>query len=123
MSEWHSSPALWEGLKRFAQENRRLATPAEAVLWQALRGRQLDGYRFRRQHAIRQFIVDFYCHDAKLLIEVDGSSHDGAEEYGAERQVILEALGFRVLRFTNEEVLKRRPAVLKRISKALNGSI
>lgn len=123
MSEWHSPPTLWQGLKRYAQENRRLATPAEALLWQALRGRQLGGYRFRRQHAIRQFIVDFYCHDAKLVIEVDGSSHDGAEEYDAERQLILEALGFRVLRFTNEEVLTSLPAVLQRISKALNGSM
>jgi len=122
MSEWHSSAALWERLKRFAQENRRLATRAESSLWQALRGRQLGGYRFRRQHAIRQFIVDFYCHDAKLIIEVDGSSRDGATEYDAERQTILEALGFRVLRFTNDEVLKNLPAVLQRISKALNAA-
>jgi very-short-patch-repair endonuclease len=89
-------------------------------LWQALRNRKLEGFRFRRQHAIRQFIVVFYCREAKLVIEIDGPSHDGAEEYDAERTIILDALGFHVLRFSNEEVLADLPGVLERISQALN---
>lgn len=85
---------------------RNRLTPAERMLWEHVRKNQLKGYKFRRQHPIRHWIVDFYCHAAKLVIEVDGSVHDTIEQrqYDANRTEELELLGLRVLRFDNAEV-------------------
>jgi very-short-patch-repair endonuclease len=98
---------------------RKNPTPAENKLWQHLRGKQLLGYKFRRQHAIERFIVDFYCHDARLVVEVDGPIHQYTTEEDAIRQKFLESLGFRVLRFTNEQVLTNIDGVLNMIAEAL----
>jgi very-short-patch-repair endonuclease len=91
---------LWEKLRPLAREMRHAPTPAEDMLWQHLRRHQL-GMQFRRQHGIGQFIVDFYCRQAKLVIEVDGAIHQYTGEEDAVRQEFIESLGFRVIRFTN----------------------
>src|SRR5450759_2979359 len=90
-------------------------TPAEHRLWDALRGNQLSGLHFRRQQIIDGFIVDFYCHAARLIIEVDGGVHEQLVEYDAARSQILERRSLAVLRFTNDEVMYCLPAVLTRI--------
>jgi very-short-patch-repair endonuclease len=76
----------WSGLRESARDFRATSTPAEARLWQALRGRKLGGARFRRQHAIGRFLVDFYCAEATLVIEVDGPVHRQQVEQDAERE-------------------------------------
>ncbi|MGI4864597.1 MAG: endonuclease domain-containing protein [Janthinobacterium lividum] len=108
----------WKNLKGFARENRSEPTPAEAQLWQALRGGQL-GHRFRRQHAIADYIVDFVCLPAWLVVEVDGPIHTvpGATEYDGGRTHALQECGFLVLRFTNEDVLHNLPQVLAEIGR------
>ena len=92
-------------IRQFARELRQPQTPAESTLWNLLRNRNLK-YKFRRQHPIDFFIVDFYCAEAKLLIEIDGSSHLEKEqqEYDQARTEYLEARGYKVIRFTNDDV-------------------
>ncbi|MBC8496516.1 MAG: endonuclease domain-containing protein [Anaerolineales bacterium] len=102
---WHTPSELWRKLKPLARQMRREPTEAENALWQRLRRKQLLGYKFRRQHAIDRFIVDFYSRGAKLIIEVDGPIHKYTKEEDAIRQEFLESLGFRVIRFNNEEML------------------
>ena len=99
--------------KIFRKQLRTSGTKAEAVLWLALKGKKL-GYKFRRQHGIGPYIVDFYCSEKKLIIEVDGSSHQDEviHERDKIRQKYLEDFGFKVIRFTNEEVLKDRDTVV-----------
>jgi very-short-patch-repair endonuclease len=92
--------------------------PAAHILWQHLRGNPL-GVRFRRQHAIDGFIVDFYAHDPRVIIDVDGSIHEPQNEDDAMRQAFLERLGYRVLRFTNEQVLQDMQGVLAAIRAVL----
>jgi len=101
-----------------AKELRRQMTPAERVLWQHLRRNQLEGFHFRRQQVIDGFIVDFYCHAAGLVVEIDGDVHQQQAEYDAERDRILTARGLRVLRIPNREVLENLPDVLSRIAAA-----
>jgi|SRR3990172_7265049 len=102
-----------EKLQR-AKELRRDMTPAEKILWGKLRGIKL-GVHFRRQQIIAGFIVDFYCHKAALVIEVDGDIHDLQQEEDARREKVLRGLGLRIVRFGNEEVLKDLSAVLIKI--------
>ncbi len=99
-----------------AREMRKEPTRAEDVLWEALRGRRLDGLRFRRQHPVERFALDFYCPIAKLAVEVDGDVHDQQRERDEERDAHIAAFGYHTLRFRNEEVLHDLPAVLARIS-------
>jgi very-short-patch-repair endonuclease len=88
-----------------AREMRHPQTPAEATLWRVLRNRH-TGFKFRRQHPIERFIIDFYCAEAKLLIKIDGESHlqPIQAEYNQVRSEYLEKLGYKVIRFTNDEV-------------------
>ncbi|SES80307.1 phosphoribosylformylglycinamidine synthase subunit PurQ [Hymenobacter actinosclerus] len=111
----------FERLKYFSGDMRREPTPAEDTLWQALRNRQLDDAKFRRQHAIGTFIVDFICTQHNLIVEVDGEVHDetGQAEYDTGRTYELEGVGYHVLRFTNGQVLHDLPTVLQKISAAL----
>jgi very-short-patch-repair endonuclease len=92
-------------------------TDAEDHLWQALRNRQLAGHKFRFQHSLGAFVVDFACLDAKLVVEVDGGQHN--DEIDARRTSFLEAQGFRILRFWNHDVLTNRDGVLAVIQAAL----
>jgi very-short-patch-repair endonuclease len=94
-------------------------TASESRLWEHLRKEQLRGYKFRRQHIIRVFIVDFYSPSSKLIIEIDGPIHRSQKEQDAERDRALQTLGYRVLRFTNDQVDNELETVLKIISSYL----
>ncbi len=94
---------------------RHTMTDAERLLWQALRGGQMARYKFRRQHPFYDFILDFVCLDAKLVVEVDGGQHADQIEADAVRTDKLAKAGFRVLRFWNNEVIKEFEAVKERI--------
>src|SRR5512138_1314996 len=100
-----------EKLQR-AKELRREMTPAEKKLWKELRANKL-GIHFRRQQIIAGFIVDFYCHKAALIVEVDGDIHDLQQEEDAKREKALVDMGLRIARFRNEEVLKNVSMVVK----------
>jgi very-short-patch-repair endonuclease len=113
--EWHTDPILWAKLKPMAKEMRSKPTPAENLLWQRLRSHRLRGMKFRRQHNIERFIVDFYCRDAKLVVEVDGLIHQYQKEEDAIRQEFLESQKLRVIRFTNEDVLTNLDDVIQQI--------
>jgi very-short-patch-repair endonuclease len=117
---WQPSPAtspphLWARLKPLARQKRHHPAPAENLLWECLRNRRIAGLKFRRQHAIERFIVDFYCAEAHLVVEVDGPIHDYTPEEDAIRQEFLESVGTRVIRFTNDDVLHHLDAVLEAI--------
>lgn len=101
-----------------AQQLRRELTPAEQVLWEALRGRRVAGLRFRCQHAVGPFVLDFYCPAAHLAIEVDGPVHDQHVEQDAARTEHLAQYGYQVLRFRNDDVLTDLAAVLAQIEQA-----
>jgi len=98
-----------------ARELRANTVPAEHKLWQRLRNRQLGGLKFRRQVPVGKFIADFICHEARLLIEVDGPSHEQREQYDSRRTDILETHGFRVIRFLNEDVHRNLDDVCRTI--------
>ena len=104
--------------KVLRQELRNDATPAEQLLWQYLKSKQLDGYKFRRQHGIGPYILDFYCSPARLGIELDGNVHDDVivQENDLTREGYLkEIANIRVLRFENEEVCSNIEAVVEEI--------
>lgn len=108
-------------LKELADERRKHQTPSEDALWELLRGKKMEGYKFRRQHIIDEFIVDFVCLSKKLIVEVDGGYHLRPEVVEADklRTKILESLGYTVIRFTNEEVVGDTDNMLHKIKVAL----
>ena len=97
-----------------AKELRREMTPAEKLLWQEVRANKL-GVRFRRQQVIQGFIVDFYCHKAGLVVEVDGDVHDLQKEEDKRREKVLSEMGLRIVRFGNDEVGRELSAVVEKI--------
>ena len=101
-----------------ARSLRQPLTPAEQALWNRLRARQLGGYKFRRQQPIGRFVVDFYCHESRLVVEIDGDTHDGNEQRDAARSAWLTAQGLRVVRYTNAEVHEQLEQVLAAIFEA-----
>jgi len=107
--------------QEYARELRLRTTEAEQKLWSLLRNRQLKGKKFRRQHAIANYVADFYCNESRLVIELDGNFHTAAEtkEYDKFRTNLLNELGITVLRFWNEEVIKDPGKVIKKISEYL----
>jgi very-short-patch-repair endonuclease len=107
----------WQNLRTLARDKRRDPTSCEDQLWKALRLTRPGRLKFRRQHAIAGFIVDFYSVKASLVIEVDGPIHQQQREEDAQRQSVLEGLGLTVLRFTNDEVLDDLEYVLSTIEK------
>jgi very-short-patch-repair endonuclease len=109
------------GLTQRARELRLAQTAAEAKLWSYLRNKKLLGFKFRRQHQFGSYIADFYCHEAQLVVECDGSVHDGNEEWhhDQQRDAYMVANGIRVLRFTNQEILADTEKVLEHISSYL----
>lgn len=115
-------PGLWEDLQTQALRMRREPTLAERRLWEEIRAGKIGGCRFRRQHPIGRFIVDFYCVSAGLVLEVDGKIHAAQIERDQVRTAVLQGMGLRVLRFTNNEVLQQTDDVLQRIREALNGT-
>lgn len=102
-------------LLEFAKSMRHTATDAEYLMWQILRAKRFMNLKFRRQHVIKPYIVDFYCHEIGLVIELDGSQHgmEDAIEYDAERTKFLEVLDLTVVRYWNHDVLGRTDVVLE----------
>ncbi|KAF0201438.1 MAG: hypothetical protein FD170_2755 [Bacteroidetes bacterium] len=94
---------------------RKTETEAEKILWQKIRNRKCGGLKFRRQHPFQKFILDFYCHEIGLTIEVDGGIHDNPDvlEHDSNRTFELENVGVKVLRFRNQDVLENIDEVLK----------
>jgi very-short-patch-repair endonuclease len=111
---WRTTAAIQQRAKDLRQEQ----TPAEAKLWSLLRSKQLGGLKFRRQHPIGPFIVDFCCTAHRLVIELDGHSHADQEDYDLARTEWLEGRGYRVMRFTNSQVEGQFSAVLEAIVEA-----
>ena len=116
-----ANPVLYKELKERAIEMRDKMTEAETLLWNILSGKKFEGYKFRRQHIIDQFIVDFVCLKQNLIIEVDGKFHYEADQIKKDktRTEILETYGFKVIRFENKEVLGNIETVLEKISEEL----
>jgi very-short-patch-repair endonuclease len=102
-------------LKEKARRLRIKCTPSETLLWSRIRRRSL-GYEFHRQVTIDEYIVDFYCHELRLAIDVDGSSHDNKQEYDLLRQRKLERLGVRFLRFDDRDFKRSMNDVLRAIT-------
>ncbi|MEX1276575.1 MAG: endonuclease domain-containing protein [Bacteroidota bacterium] len=101
---------------------RKSMPEAEVILWSKLKEKQLAGYKFRRQYSVGPYVVDFYCAQKKLAIELDGDSHfgPGAQERDGKRQEWIETFGLRFLRFTNNEVQKNLYGILTAIEEALH---
>jgi very-short-patch-repair endonuclease len=104
---------------RFARTLRKNPTEAERLLWKHLRGRQLAGFKFRRQYSVGPFICDFACPEVSVIVELDGSQHVEQSDYDARRDSFLRSHGFRVLRFWNNDVLGRTEVILETIFEAL----
>jgi UDP-N-acetylmuramoylalanine-D-glutamate ligase/very-short-patch-repair endonuclease len=113
----HPDPRVSRGLIQMARDLRKRTTPAEQMLWELLRNRRLGNLKFRRQHPIGGFVADFYCAEAMLIIELDGSVHQEASQQERDkiRQQILQSYGIACLRFTNAEVFSHTEQVLYRI--------
>lgn len=110
---WHRT------LIDMARELRKNMTPAEKILWRALRDRRFRNFKFRRQVPIERFIVDFLCMQHRLVIELDGGIHDTQKEYDEEREEYLEHMNYKIIRFRNEEVFDDLPSVLEKIENAV----
>ena len=111
--------AVSEDLRPYARKLRQAQTDAERRMWMLLRDRRLSGVKFRRQHPIGAYIADFCCPEARLIIEIDGGHHASHRNADATRSRVVEAAGYRVLRFWNNEVLGNTAGVLHRIVEAL----
>ena len=106
-------------LTALAKKLRRNQTDVEKILWYRLRGRQIGGYKFRRQHQIENFIADFACPERMLIVEIDGGQHNDQAQRDSTRTATLASMGYRVLRFWNNEVAEDIEAVLEVIRLAL----
>ena len=104
-----------EKLKR--KQLRQNMTNCEKIIWAKLKNKQVENCKFRNQYSVAEFVVDFYCPELKLAIEIDGDSHfvEGAIEYDRDRQKFIESLGICFLRFTNDDVYHRLDGVLEKI--------
>jgi very-short-patch-repair endonuclease len=126
-NQYHDE-SMWKGAPAnnflFAKQLRERMTQAELLMWDALKNKQYKGYKFRRQHPIHKFIVDFYCHELKLIIEIDGKYHDSEEQKNKDldRTELLRFQGLREIRFTNEEVINNIGSVLKKVEEQINFS-
>lgn len=109
------------GLIELARELRQKQTPAEALLWQLLRNRQLLGFKFRRQHQFGDYVADFYCHEAGLVVECDGPVHEPNDQWHHDqnRDAYMIAQGLRVLRLANEHILNETEKALEKIARHL----
>lgn len=119
-----ANPMIYTWLKEKAKQLRQYPTEAETILWEGLRNKK-SGFVFKRQYIIDEYIVDFICLARKLIVEVDGKYHSKGEqqELDSIREQRLKAMGFRLLRFTNEEIMCNNDSVLTKIKQALNECI
>jgi 5-methyltetrahydrofolate--homocysteine methyltransferase len=117
-----ADPTVYPLLKQFALDNRNKPTEAEALLWEKLKSKQFEGFKFRRQHIIGTYIADFVCLDRQLVFEIDGLIHQLPENKASDevRTTWLTEKGFKVIRFTNDEVIKQTGKVLETLSNELN---
>jgi very-short-patch-repair endonuclease len=117
----HPESKVSDRLRANARALPRNSTDAERILWSELRNHRLNGVSFRRQVPIKNFIADFVCHAAKLVIELDGGQHfsDQGEPANAARSAMIEAQGFKVIRFSNLDVMTNRAGVLETIAAAV----
>ena len=118
--KWQTSAKQWSKVKLLVREMRKEPTDAENILWQELRGHKLNRLKFRRQHSIDKFVVDLYCREKKLIIEVDGEIHDSQKENDSLRQKFLEEIGYTVLRIKNEDIINDLKKVLEKIKSSIN---
>jgi type I restriction enzyme, R subunit len=114
----------YSGSLKLTRELRQTSTDAELLLWDRLRNRRMAGFKFRRQHQVGRYVTDFFCQEAKLVIECDGVIHAEAESWHHDqsREAYMSSLGLRTLRFTNEEVLNETERVLSAISDYLRAA-
>lgn len=115
---YNASPKIF----RTAEELRNNMTEVETFLWEKLKRNQL-GVRFKAQHPIERFIVDFYCHQAKLVIEIDGEIHKFQQEYDFGREAEIEKYGIKIIRFSNEQVLNNLDEIIYTIKELLKQRI
>jgi very-short-patch-repair endonuclease len=115
----HQPARLPEDIRVFAREMRGRMTDAETLLWMLLRNRRIAGAKFRRQHPEGRYILDFYCDEKKLGIELDGGQHGEAIEYDQQRDSWLQIQGIRILRFWNNQMLTETEAVMEAIYQAV----
>ncbi len=104
-------------LKEYAKNLRKAGNLAEALFWNEVKRGKFLGLDFDRQKIIGNYIADFYCANAQVVIEIDGSSHDFKKEYDKERDEFMENLGLKVIRISDDDVKKRMPQVLERLKK------
>ncbi len=119
MKDSHRIRGTTKEIEQAARVLRKSMTPAENILWEALRNCQILGFKFRRQHPIGRFIVDFYCPQLKLVIEVDGGIHNNQQEYDQNRTEKLRQFDCYVLRFSNDQVICDLANVLKTITEIM----
>lgn len=114
-----------DGKVGFSRKLRAEMTPAEDCLWKQLRNRKLGGHKFRRQQIVEGFIVDFFCEEAKLVIELDGGIHskDAQKKIDQHRRKVFELRGLEEIRFSNSDVLKKNTLVLETIQQAVRNRI
>ena len=103
-----------------AKDLRNNMTESEQLLWSVLRMKQFDGYKFRCQHPVYRYILDFYCHEKRLAIEIDGIVHESQKEYDKYRDEFLESLDIKTLRVKSEDVLNNIEVVKKKIKEYLS---
>ncbi len=114
-------------IKEVSRSLRKNSTPAEKLFWQTIRNRQILGYKFNRQYPIvfeindirRFFIADFYCHQLRLVIEIDGGIHEKQKDYDKLRSAIIKRLGMHVFRFSNKEVLNDINVLVEKLEKII----
>nr|WP_319267504.1 endonuclease domain-containing protein [uncultured Draconibacterium sp.] len=99
-----------------ARQLRSRMTPSEVIIWEKLKNKQICGVRFRRQHPIEIFIVDFYCHAAKLVVEIDGKIHLATKDYDNERTKEINKYNILILRYTNDEITNNLNKIIKEIT-------
>ncbi|EKE11924.1 MAG: hypothetical protein ACD_14C00071G0001 [uncultured bacterium] len=118
----HTKPKISEKISVRTKNLRRNQTPQEVILWSRLRGNRFHGLKFRRQHSLGRYIVDFVCLDKKLIIELDGWQHkeEKQERYDTVRTEFLESCGFKVLRFWNNEINNNLDGVVFKIEEFVN---
>ena len=105
--------------KKFARTLRKEQTKTEKMVWELIRNRKFKGFKFRRQHVVEGFILDFYCHELRLGIELDGLIHLRRKDYDELRQEIIESEGIKIIRLTNKEISDNKRSVLKKIEETV----
>ena len=119
---WNVPEGMRRAIRDAARVHRKNPTPSESLLWEAIRGGKIEGRKFRRQQPVGPFIIDFYCPEERLAIEVDGPVHERQQREDAGRQEALETLGIRFLRITADEVTFHLQAAVERIRLAIASS-